>query len=95
MTYILIAAIIALSGAWYAQKRRTDYWKDSAMSNAKKRLSRDQTAESEKREINRKAAKKIAQLNAANEDLMDEVKRLRMINNQLWKQAKGESNGIE
>lgn len=56
------------------------------MSNARARLTKDAACDAEKQEINRKAGRAIAQLNAQVEDLTSELRRVRNINRSLLRQ---------
>ena len=56
------------------------------MANARARLTKDAACDTEKKEINRKAGRAIAQLNAQVEDLTSELQRVRNINRNLLKQ---------
>ena len=56
------------------------------MANARARLTKNAAADAEKQEINRKAGRAIAQLNAQVEDLTSELQRVRNINRSLLRQ---------
>ena len=72
-------------GMVYA-RRQTAYWKRQAMANARARLTKDAACNVEKQEINCKAGREIARLNAQVEDLTAELQRVRNINRNLLKQ---------
>ena len=86
MTTILIFALVGSLTALWSQHRRTAYWKRQAMANARARLTKNAAADAEKQEINRKAGRAIAQLNAQVEDLTSELQRVRNINRSLLRQ---------
>lgn len=83
---ILMITVSAFSTALWIQHRRTAYWKRQAMANARARLTKDAACDAEKQEINRKAGRAIAQLNAQVEDLTSELRRVRNINRSLLRQ---------
>ena len=87
---ILIIALFGLvgglAGLVAGLRRERNYWKRQAMSNARARLTKDAACNVEKQEINRKAGRAIAQLNAQVEDLTSELQRVRNINRNLLKQ---------
>ena len=91
-----VLSMIALGLAVYAlvltiltERKRKEYWKDSAIKNARGRLTKDKEFRKEANLIHRRAAERIAELNAENEELIGEIRRLRVINNRLWHQIKG------
>ena len=86
MWTILLITVSAFSTGLWIQCRRTAYWKRQAMSNARARLTKDAACDAEKQEINRKAGRAIAQLNAQVEDLTSELRRVRNINRSLLRQ---------
>lgn len=86
MIWILSIVAIGLSTALWQQCRRTAYWKSKAMANARARLTKDAACDAEKQEINRKAGRAIAQLNAQVEDMTSELQRVRNINRALLRQ---------
>ena len=83
---ILFALMGALAGEVYVLIRQLRYWKGSAMANARARIRKNEAVENEVGQINRKAAATINRLNTENEELRDEVKRLRNMNRQLLRQ---------
>ena len=86
MIWITLAVLAFQIAVLICQHRRLKYWKRQAMANARARLTKDAACNVEKQEINRKAGRAIAQLNAQVEDLTAEIKRLRNINRNLLKQ---------
>ena len=83
----IIAVVLAFQSAVLAyQHQRLEYWKRQAMANARARLTKDAACNIEKQEINRKAGRAIAQLNAQVEDLTAELQRVRNINRNLLRQ---------
>ena len=72
---LLFAAVGALAGEIWVLVRQRNYWKDSAMGNARGR--HDMYKELREREglINQNAARYITQLEAENRDLRDELQR--------------------
>ena len=83
---ILMITVSAFSTALWSQCRRTAYWKRQAMANARARLTKDAACDAEMQQLNRKAGRAIAQLNAQVEDLTAELQRVRNINRNLLKQ---------
>lgn len=72
---LLFAAVGALAGEIYVLSRRRNYWKDSAMGNARGRIQMGKELREQEGLLNRNAAKAIAQLNAENQDLREELQR--------------------
>lgn len=56
------------------------------MANARARLTKDAACDAEMQQLNRKAGRAIAQLNAQVEDLTSELQRVRNINRSLLRQ---------
>lgn len=83
---ILMITVLAFSTALWSQCRRTAYWKRQAMANARARLTKDAACDAEMQQLNRKAGRAIAQLNAQVEDLTSELQRVRNINRSLLRQ---------
>ena len=83
---VLFCIIGALVGEIVVLRESRNYWKRQAMANARARLTKDAACNIEKQEINRKAGRAIAQLNAQVEDLTAELQRVRNINRNLLKQ---------
>ena len=90
MTKILIIVLCgmigALAGEVYVLVRQRNYWRKSAMGNARGRILKDKQFAEERGQIQRKAAKEIVRLNAENQDLRDDIQRLRNINRNLLRQ---------
>ena len=86
MIWITVSVLVFQIAVLICQHRRLEYWKRQAMANARARLTKDAACNVEKQEINRKAGRAIAQLNAQVKDLTAEIKRLRNINRNLLKQ---------
>ena len=86
MIWIALAVLAFQVAVLVCQHRRLEYWKRQAMANARARLTKDAVCNVEKQEINRKAGRAIAQLNAQVEDLTSELQRVRKINRNLLKQ---------
>ena len=89
---ILFALVGALAGETYVMVKKRNYWKSSAMANARARILKDKEAEAHEGQINRKAAAAINRLNAENEELRDELQRLRNMNRQLLRQMDRREN---
>ena len=86
MIWITLAVLAFQVAVLVCQHRRLEYWKRQAMANARARLTKDAACNVEKQEINRKAGRAIAQLNAQVEDLTSELQRVRNINRNLLRQ---------
>ena len=86
MIWITVTVLVFQIAVLVCQRRRLEYWKRQAMANARARLTKDAACDTEKKEINRKAGRAIAQLNAQVEDLTAELQRVRNINRNLLKQ---------
>ena len=85
----LLCIIVALAGYSFHLRKERTYWKDSAMANARARLTKNTAFTVEKQEINRRAGRAIAELNAQVDDLTSELKRTRNINRNLLQQLAG------
>ena len=86
MIWITVSVLVFQIAVLFIQRRRLKYWKRQAMANARARLTKDAACNVEKQEINRKAGRAIAQLNAQVEDLTSELQRVRNINRNLLRQ---------
>ena len=86
MIWITVVVLAFQIAVLICQDRRLEYWKRQAMANARARLTKDAACNVEKQEINRKAGRAIAKLNAQVEDLTAELQRVRNINRNLLKQ---------
>lgn len=86
MIWITVVVLAFQIAVLVCQSRRLEYWKRQAMANARARLTKDAACNVEKQEINRKAGRAIAQLNAQVEDLTAELQRVRNINRNLLRQ---------
>ena len=86
MIWITAAVLVFQIAVLVCQHRRIKYWKRQAMANARARLTKDATCDAEMQQLNRKAGRAIAQLNAQVEDLTSELQRVRNINRNLLKQ---------
>lgn len=86
LVVIFCIIMAVLPGVIFSIAKDRDYWKQQAISNARARIRKNEAVENEVGQINRKAAAAIAKLNADNEELRDEVKRLRNMNRNLLKQ---------
>lgn len=84
----IIAAIVSAASCvalWTEHKEKLRY-RDAALKNGRARLQRDEAHRDEIGQINRRAAKRIAEQNAIIEELEGEIRRLRNINRNLLKQ---------
>ena len=95
MIWITVSVLVFQIAVLFIQRRRLKYWKRQAMANARARLTKDAACNVEKQEINRKAGRAIAQLNAQVEDLTSELQRVRNINRNLLKQMDQRKEAVE
>ena len=86
MIWIMIVLCVILAVALWNEYKLAEYWQRQAMANARARLTKDAACNVEKQELNRKAGRAIAQLNAQVEDLTAELQRVRNVNRNLLKQ---------
>lgn len=75
LVVLLFCAVGALAGEIYVLLRQRNYWKDSAMGNARGRIQMGKELREQEGLLNRNAARAIALLNAENQDLRDELQR--------------------
>jgi FtsZ-interacting cell division protein ZipA len=80
----IVVAILCIL-LWTEHKEKLRY-RDAALKNGRARLQRDEKHRDEIGQINRRAAKRIADQNATIEDLMAQIRLLEMINRNYKKQ---------
>lgn len=81
----VISSIVCCVVMWTEHKEKLRY-RDAALKNGRARLQRDEEHRDEIGQINRRAAKRIADQNATIEDLMAQIRLLEMINRNYKKQ---------
>lgn len=86
LVVLLFCAVGALAGESWVLVRQRNYWKDSAMGNARGRIQLGKELREQEGIINRNAARAIAQLNAENQDLRAALARTENINRNLLRQ---------
>jgi FtsZ-interacting cell division protein ZipA len=86
ITIIAVISSVAFCIALWTEHKEKLRYRDAALKNGRARLQRDEKHRDEIGQINRRAAKRIAEQNATIEDLEGEIRRLRNINRNLLKQ---------
>lgn len=84
ITTILCAIIGAMAGYVYHLLRQVAYWRDKAMAEAKKRLTKDEKTNEIRRAIDRGAAKLISEKDAQIRELQERLRYKTIVNARLW-----------
>lgn len=91
ITIIAVIVSVAFCVALWAEHKEKLRYRDAALKNGRARLQRDEAHRDEIGQINRRAAKRIAEQNAIIEELEGEIRRLRKLNETYKKQLERSS----
>lgn len=88
ITTILCVIIGAMAGYVYHLLRQVVYWREKAMTEARKRLAKDEKTNEIRRAIDRGAAKLISEKDAQIRELQEQLRRKTVMNSRLWEQLR-------